>query len=141
MDSPIGDEGDHSRQCTVRACSWWRVRIVKSFSDERRGRIPLVAVLPRTEVLVRDNRFPVVGRSVGYLDIAVAPGLYQIERRLGDTQDSQIVAIQGEDYVDHAVNLPLSAVAPVAAATGVADEYRAATHLASTRTATTAGHQ
>jgi len=71
-----------------------------------------------------------VAQAISRLDVTVAPGLYQIERRLGDAHETEIVAVRpGYDYVDTAVDLPLLAVAPVAAASRADGTYRAAAEI------------
>ncbi|MGI5242028.1 hypothetical protein [Dactylosporangium sp. CA-139066] len=96
------------------------------------SRIRLVAAWPGTELLVRDSHFRPVASAVGHLDVAVAPGLYQVERRLGDAHDSSIVVVRpGAEHVEPRIELNLSAAAPVAAARHHAEEHRAAAERAS----------
>lgn len=99
---------------------------MKSDSDHPGpGRIRLFGTWPGTELSVRDSRFDVVAHGVGHLDVSVAPGLYQVERRLGDTHETEIVAVRpGRDHVNAAVDLTLRSVAPVAADRQTDDEYR-----------------
>lgn len=106
---------------------------MKSISeDDDTCRIRLFGAWPGTELSVRDSRFNVVAQAVGHLDVSVPPGLYQVERRLGDAQDTEIVAVRpGHDHVDMAVELPVPSVAPIAADTRSSDRYRTLAESAS----------
>jgi hypothetical protein len=88
---------------------------------------------PGLQFSIRDSEFRTVARGLGTLTVEVPAGLYQVDRRAGDTVDSQIVALRpGEAYVRRTEVLPLPTVAPVAYSSTARPEYTAAAEDAST---------
>jgi len=106
-----------------------------SSSDASTGtcRIELATDQPGVQFSLRDSEFRTVARGLGELNVEVPAGLYQLDRRAGDTVDSQIVALHaGQVYVRRTEALPLPTVAPVAYSSTARPEYTAAAEEAST---------
>jgi hypothetical protein len=103
-----------------------------SDSEPRAGRIRLVAAQPGVEFVVRDSGLGTVAAGTNRLELAVEPGLYQIERRAGDAVRTDVVLVPaGGIHDEDAVRLPLPTVAPVSASRDARPEYRTAVEAAS----------
>jgi hypothetical protein len=67
-----------------------------------------------TEMVVVDSGFKTVAYGVGEIDVAVAPGVYQLEYRAGPAVETQLVAVQpGSTHEDLDVHVGMPSAAPI----------------------------